>query len=216
MTRTEKFLAWGGGVVVAILVGVGIYEETKSKPSAAPSGVQNVVLTQDHYYTIAFTCPSAGAQPKIAALAGVTLISSTPSANGGTIVIQYTGASGTYPVTTSGCSIVVTDNGTSAPVSGTQQQGGVNQATLVNQGHLPAAQNLDLTSNGTGVANAVNGSALQVTAPWAISSVAPSPAYEGAAAITGNVAKMVLTGTSGLFDITGPPPASPIVTVRVT
>jgi hypothetical protein len=235
MTSLEKALAWGGGVVVAILVGVGIYEETKNKP-AANSNTVTTTLTPGHRYSFQASCPTAfpalppaGSTAAVAALLGLTgvsVLTYLPAADSKsfTVTFDYTGMAMTLPPIQSGggtaCTSQLVDLGLSSNfqnTGGTQQggvasQGGLN---LANQGQPPAAQNLDLASGSTGIAHAVNGGALQVTAPWAIASVSPSPAYQGAAAISGNTARMVLTGTPALFDITGPPPASPIVTVRV-
>ncbi|HXB28131.1 MAG TPA: hypothetical protein VNV25_25600 [Gemmatimonadaceae bacterium] len=231
MTSLEKALAWGLGIVTTGLVILGIYEETKSKP--ANSNTVTTTLTPGHRYSFQASCPTAfpalppaGSTTAVAALLGLTgvsILTYLPAADGKsfTVTFDYTGLAMTLPPIQSGgatsCTSQLVDLGVSPSTGGTQQggvasQGGLN---LVNQGQLPAAQNLDLTSGSTGVAHATTNGALQVIAPWSIASVSPSPAYQGAAAISGNTARMVLTGTPALFDITGPPPASPIVTVRV-
>lgn len=209
MTRTEKALAWGGGLIVAVLVGLGIYEETK-KPAALPSS-QMVKLTQGRRYSIAFTCPSATASPSITALSGITLVGSTPNSNGsgGTIVVDYTGTSGTYPVVTSGCSITVTDvgpagggvagvhHGNPLPIGGI---GGI----PVHISQLPAVQNLSPAGGSTSSAQAVTGGTLNVTAPWQIAEIFQAPQAGGPIASSssfGPNAIIKLSGNTGKITI---------------
>ncbi len=68
---------------------------------------------QDHRYTVTFTCPSSISAPTITGIAGVNLVSTQASANGGVVVFDYTGATGSYPIAGAGCSVSVVDNGVS-------------------------------------------------------------------------------------------------------
>lgn len=163
MQSSSRALVITGAVTGALLLAFGGYELLKPKPAAGGgNGTTTANLVQGHYYTIAFTCPSTTSTPSIAALAGVTLVSQAPNGagTGGSIVIYYTGTSGSYPITNNGCSITVTDNGTAAPpppVSG----------TLQNQAGLPAnaAGPYTLQAPTAGAYKLINGNVYLIEAP---------------------------------------------------
>lgn len=206
MTRTEKALAWGGGLIAALLVGLGIYEETK-KP-AAPAGTSMVTLTQGHRYRISFQCSSSNAAPQISALSGVNVVATDPMGNGGSIIVDYAGTTGSYPINNSGCSITVTDMGPSpAPVSGTNHgipiQSGQGGAPL----HaMPLPQSLTVTTNGSYTAQAIVNGKLSVKSVFPIAGIDASPAVVGQPQflIGGYNANIVLSGNPGTIVIRGP------------
>ena len=214
LSKRAKLGLWIGGGVTAVLVALGVYEETKKSPP--PPGTQNVTLTQGRRYSVSFQCASSGASPKISALSGVSVVSGSavPSANGmgGTFQIDYSGSSGTYPVSTSGCSISVQDIGPAGgAVSGTQHggqttvhnQGGFTQGQIVSQ--LPAVQNV--VANGSQApVQAVHGGTLNIATQWAITAIAPNAAFTGTPSFFGNAATLRLSGQSGTIVVNGPTP----------
>jgi hypothetical protein len=110
---------WLGALALAGVAAVGTavyFSEKKSAPTPLPPGPNGQVtatLTQGHRYTVSFTCPSATSNPQISGITGVSLVSTTPAPNGGVIVFDYTGASGSYPIAAAGCSVSIADNGVS-------------------------------------------------------------------------------------------------------
>jgi hypothetical protein len=113
---------WIGGIAVTALGAAGLAYYLTSRGSSstptpalppAPATTVQTTLTQGHRYTVVFTCPSSTSQPTISGLNGAQIVSTTPSGNGGTIVFDYLGATGSYPITASGCTVNVTDNGVS-------------------------------------------------------------------------------------------------------
>jgi hypothetical protein len=101
-------------------VGTAVYfTEKKASASPAlpvgpsPSGQTTANLISGHRYTATFVCPSSISTPTISGITGVSLVSTTQSANGGVVVFDYTGASGSYPIAGAGCTVAVIDNGVS-------------------------------------------------------------------------------------------------------
>ena len=111
--NTERAAWILGAAAAAAAVVTGVVLATRSSSPATPGAPAMTTLTTGHWYTVVFSCPSVGAAPKIANITGVNLVSATPSANGGTIVFDYGGTSGSYALDSGGCAITVTDNGLS-------------------------------------------------------------------------------------------------------
>jgi hypothetical protein len=126
---------WIGGLALvgAGAAGFAIYLTTRKSSSSpanpalppgppgppgppAPAGqMVNVTLSQGHRYTLTMTCPSTTSTPQMTGIKGIQIVSATPlaSGGGGTIVFDYLGPTGTYPINPSGCTINVADNGVS-------------------------------------------------------------------------------------------------------
>jgi hypothetical protein len=210
LSKAAKLWLWLGGGLTAVLVGVGVYEEAKSKPAAAPSGTQYVSLVQGHRFSLTFGCPTTAATPKISALSGVNVVSTSPNASGtgGTIVFDYVGTTGSYPVVTAGCSITLVDDGPTptTPVGVVQhppvvQQGGQGGAPSGGS-QFNANQSVSVLSGQSAAAHAQAGT-LKINTQWAIVSIAPSPAYSGSPSFFGNSATLTLTGQPGTITLTG-------------
>lgn len=102
-----------GGVVTVGLVGLGIWEETKS-----PASVPNQ-LVSGHRYVLTFSCPTPITAPTKVGVPGTTVVSISPqgqtSAATWTIVFDYVGPTLNLPPIQSGgataCSTHLTDQG---------------------------------------------------------------------------------------------------------
>jgi len=112
---------WLGALALAgvAAVGTAVYLSEKKSSSTptplppGPNGQVTATLVQGHRYTVSFTCPSSTSNPSISGITGVSLVSTTPAPNGGVIVFDYTGASGSYPIAAAGCTVSIADNGVS-------------------------------------------------------------------------------------------------------
>ena len=125
--NTERAL-WVGGAALgaAGIVTAVVLATRKTTPAVVPTPVQptTTLLTQGHWYTASFTCPST-ITPAITGIVGVNVVGGAASSNGGTVVFDYSGPTGSYPITLSGCVVSVVDNGpTPAPVASGGGSGG--------------------------------------------------------------------------------------------
>ncbi|MHB8563247.1 MAG: hypothetical protein ACYDDA_04730 [Acidiferrobacteraceae bacterium] len=230
MTSLEKALTWGAAGVTAILVALGIYEETKSKP-AANSNTVTTTLTPGHRYSFQASCPTAfpalppaGSTAAVAALLGLTgvsVLTYLPSADGKsfTVTFDYTGLGMTLPPIQSGggtaCTSQLVDLGVSPSTGGTQHGGfNLGQATNQNPGPPPPAQTVTLSGQVSYSAHALAGGQLTVVAPWTILGVASTTAIlQGSANTSGNKATMTLSGQPGTIDVRGPNQMGAVITV---
>ena len=207
MAMSAKVLWIIGGVLAAGVTTAVVVEATKKPASLGPT--TNVTLTQGHRYRISFQCSSSGAAPSISALSGVTVVATDPMGNGGSIIVDYAGTTGSYPINNSGCSITVTDMGPSpGPVAVK-----INKGIPVQNGKGPASQSLVLTTGSTGSAQAVAGGSLAVTTQFQATSIVATPTGPtgplASSFYGGNDSSIILTGNPGTITIYGPSPSSP-------